>query len=292
MSKIIYELNKELENLKEQRKEYLSQYGKKVQAFSKKIDKLEKKKEELLIDIASLKNKKDSEANILKVEAKKISEDAKAVLADVNKRELALKKAEEAVDERALGSQKSADIILKNAQKKMDAARKKHAEASEELKDSQIIREALNEKLFVIEKANKKAEALIQSKKKKEDTLYQKIKESDLLIASFELKIKDVKNMKADLTQKIQYERDLISKYEEKSISLDEEIALRKQEGEKIKQEHGDLMKVLKAQGQTNRFRSAELDVGFEKLERDQKNNKNEKKRLDLMKKEMLKKEK
>ena len=289
-SKIIEAFNKELSNLKDQKEEYLLEYGAKVKVLDAKNRELAATRDGILEEIKTIESKPESIAAELRAEVKKLHEEAKQILAE------AKEEAEKVVLEQAILDKDRVEFKeeLEDSVKKFAALDDEVSQALKDAKDS--LSEAIKSKnkCEEIEKtsvvANNELGKLISFNKSQSEYLEEELKGCEEFKSELKAKLKAAAGLETDLKQKIQHNRDLISDNEKKSSYLTAAVKQTEDELAASKTEQDALIAKLKEQSNANSFRSKELDVGFDKLNRETKLLKREQKRVNAIKDEMSKK--
>jgi len=260
------ELQKEMALQKEQQAVNLKDYGKKVIVLDKEVTGLEKVKKALLSDIKALGKDKDSKANTLLTEAKKINEEARAgrqVVAekdkdlDISIKELdkmvekAKKEREKEVKENnerssSLGEQaqdikrkqKVVDLNLKEAQDELWKARE-YSKEVESLKGE-------------LAKATMEARAKKSKNESKGKELEARMLENKRLNIELDNLVKEAKENKDYINNS------LMAFNEQKDIAM---VELNKRESDYVKK-----LSDMVEQVNVNKLRALEIDAGFEEL--------------------------
>jgi hypothetical protein len=283
------DFNKELNVLKEQKNQYLHEYGAKVVELDAENKKLEANKAALLADINVLTNKK----NDLIAD---INRDSKIILQEiVDRKNQAQEELDLLVEQKKeyeqlkLKLQETYEIKLSNLREDQDITAEKNQEAVNLLKDAQAQKLQLDSLLKEVHDEKRSIDALRKNIDKQEEINLRTSEINQAIKSKLEIDLNEAQSQRTIYADLIQKQKDALSRIEEKEQAINAQLAELKQESEKSKAEADKLIDQLKQQSKDNAFRSQELDVGFEKLQNDQLFIKRESKRLEALREEINK---
>jgi hypothetical protein len=278
-----------MEALQEQQSQRTKEYGKNIEKLSHELKAVQDK-------ITEAENQlKDVNEQIIKAEKEfneKIKTEQQKISDQLNEAKEKLQNAENLEHDA-----KNEHQILKNTYAiemakvlaKNDEAEAKLAEADNKLKDSQAKSNEANKiNLALIDEKNRYEQLNVKLQK---DLEALKIKQSNL--ESYEKIIQDKAAKNLELAKKYQSitQEAIDEKNKQKEITVKLEQAQRDLDIEKFnhKETAKKLIDELTKQSENNKFRSFELDVGFEKLQNDTENMKRESVKLTNLKQEIEK---
>ncbi|MEA2036145.1 MAG: hypothetical protein U9O94_01450 [Nanoarchaeota archaeon] len=289
-------LEKKLEKRKQElividsnHKQNLKDYGNKISSMDKEVSALNTVRLKLINEIQDLENNRDSRANSIRAEAKVLREEAKAFLANVKNKDKALnEKTEDLLKRISSEEQKMAQKILKLADResRVRAAevdirdRRKESEvifseAEDALSDAREYSKDILDKNKSIDRLKVAQETKLLNLEAKERDLDAKIKTNNIL----EAQLRDLKNDNQVILLGIEADGNRLSKEREEFRQAKDTLEI----------EYEDKMKDITKQMEVNSLRSIELDVGFKKLNDQSTSVKREIKKLENIKKQLLK---
>lgn len=277
--------------LMEQRAENLKEYGKKYREIDAQVKALSNERYDLFQEVERLKGEQEAlgaELDKVRNKADEILKDARTAAAE------SLKKAEQEIAERmeVVSAQSlkimDADVISRELR---DKANKDVREADQLLNEARI--EKRNAEIILADAQKKMREASIIDDDAREGHA-EVVRRMDALLireevlAAQKVALDEEKTkVGAELRRLVDLSADLQKKIADaEALIVQRDIALKE-----FNDSTGPLLEGLKKQSEDNAWRSRELDLGFEKLKNDQASLKKDQAKIDLMKKELMKKE-
>ena len=282
------EIEKYKNSVKAQHEENLKAYGVKVREISEEIDVLTKTRDNLLYEIKDIQNRKEEIISQLSINAKQKEEVAASILAESREKQSELEDKQKEFE--AYRSEKLIHIeaFFADVSKKNDSANAKEVEVKNKLNNIAIKEKELND--LIVKNIQESTEVSIaKSQVDKQNAIVdEELKKMQVARQEYLLKKKEVDFLQKELSDKIAKANDLITNHSSVIKEIEKEKELVLVEKDKFFCERDELINALKEQNNINKFRSKELDIGFDKLTRDTESLKKESKKIEEMKKEIM----
>lgn len=289
-NEVIISVIQEIDNLRAQQDENLKIYGEKVSVLDIQVRELESKRDAALYELNAIKNDKEALIKDAKAQSEKMIEEARSILADAKTRMEEVAKTQNAVDIELSKRVESVEKVREEA----ETVRR---DANTKLKFAEEIEKRANAKLI-------EAESLLNSSIEKNIEAGKNLRSTEVQIESYDFMKKELEIAKKNVDLKELYLKDrimesdlliskhqqLISEAKEKSALLDSKLAEVESREKEIQSAHQEMKSEMIRVKQINEMRSQELDFGFEKLKNDQASLNKEQRKVEEMKKELLKK--